>query len=59
MAAATDLATRLGDHAANAAAAGSTTALLTAGADEVLAAIAAYSECTARPRHSVCAGGVP
>ncbi|WP_236997628.1 PE domain-containing protein, partial [Mycobacterium tuberculosis] len=30
--------------AANAAAAGSTTALLTAGADEVSAAIAAYSE---------------
>ncbi len=55
VAAATDLAT-LGSTigAANAAAAGSTTALLTAGADEVSAAIAAYSECTARPiRHSV------
>lgn len=45
VAAATDLAT-LGSTigAANAAAAGSTTALLTAGADEVSAAIAAYSE---------------
>lgn len=55
VAAATDLAT-LGSTigAANAAAAGSTTALLTAGADEVSAEIAAYSECTARPiRHSV------
>lgn len=58
VAAATDLAT-LGSTigAANAAAAGSTTALLTAGADEVSAAIAAIRNARPDLSGTQCAGG--